>query len=209
MRVQASEALPPFVKTDNLFYMRVCSVTFCLLLMSLPVLHGQTAAQRENARLREEQLLRQTEELTNIMTRLERAEQRLMRLEAEMAQLRASNRTLEQKLTSLEANFAKDREALLDEVAQIIATSQRPTSQPTIRTPTPGGARPAQAQSPVSSTARQGVEYVVQRGDTLSSIVRKLAAQGIRTSVAEIAEANQLADPTRIRVGQKLIIPQR
>ncbi len=186
---------------------------YLLLLMymtNLVAMQAQTAAQREEAKLREEQLLRQTEEIANLITRLERAEQRMSKLEAEIAQLRNASLATERRITALDAKISKDRDAILDEVAQIVAQSQKTTSAPppTIKNPTPGGARPAQQQT--STTAQEaGYEYVVRRGDTLSKIVRTLAAQGIKTSVQEISAANNLSDPTMIRVGQKLFIPKR
>lgn len=51
-------------------------------------------------------------------------------------------------------------------------------------------------------SADAGEIYVVQPGDTLSAI-----AQRYQISVRSIAQANGLADPNRIRVGQKLVIP--
>jgi LysM repeat protein len=44
--------------------------------------------------------------------------------------------------------------------------------------------------------------YVVQRGDTLSKI-----AQELDTSVAALADANNITNPDRIYIGQELIIP--
>lgn len=49
---------------------------------------------------------------------------------------------------------------------------------------------------------REGVTYTVQRGDTLSSIAGKFGA-----SVRDIQNANKIADPRNIQVGQTLFIP--
>ncbi|MBA4136354.1 MAG: peptidoglycan-binding protein [Opitutus sp.] len=51
---------------------------------------------------------------------------------------------------------------------------------------------------------KQGVNYTVQAGDTLSGIAQKHNAR-----LADITNANKISDPTRIRVGQTLFIPQR
>lgn len=48
-------------------------------------------------------------------------------------------------------------------------------------------------------------QYVVKRGDTLSSIARRLLGSAGKWSV--LADANHIADPNRIRVGQTLVIP--
>jgi len=45
--------------------------------------------------------------------------------------------------------------------------------------------------------------YVVQSGDSLSAIARRFS-----TSVAQLTSLNQLADSHRIRVGQRLLLPQ-
>lgn len=46
------------------------------------------------------------------------------------------------------------------------------------------------------------MDYVVQRGDTLTTIARQH-----KVSVAAIVEANSIANPDMIRVGQRLVIP--
>ncbi|MGC9334548.1 MAG: peptidoglycan DD-metalloendopeptidase family protein [Anaerolineae bacterium] len=57
---------------------------------------------------------------------------------------------------------------------------------------------PATAQEPTP----EAPTYVVQSGDTLFSI-----AQRFETTVEAIAVANDLADPSLIQIGQKLVIP--
>jgi len=59
-------------------------------------------------------------------------------------------------------------------------------------------ARPSAAQDPTLAPT----VYVVKRGDTLSSI-----AVQFNTTVAAIATANQIGDPSLIVVGQRLVIP--
>ncbi len=49
---------------------------------------------------------------------------------------------------------------------------------------------------------KEGVSYTVQRGDTLSSIAHKTGAR-----MQDIINANKIADPTRLQVGQTLFIP--
>lgn len=57
--------------------------------------------------------------------------------------------------------------------------------------------------SPVAVQAADGPTYVVQPGDTVASIA---AANGV--AARALADANGLADPDLIRVGQVLIIPR-
>lgn len=61
----------------------------------------------------------------------------------------------------------------------------------------PAAAAPAAAAPAVSS-----ITHVVKAGETLGGIAKKY-----QVKVGEIATANNIADPTRIRVGQSLKIP--
>ena len=50
---------------------------------------------------------------------------------------------------------------------------------------------------------KEGINYTVQSGDTLAVIARKNNAK-----LQDIINANKIADPTRVRAGQTLFIPQ-
>lgn len=66
-------------------------------------------------------------------------------------------------------------------------------------------ASPTAATAPVSpspSPPSGGEIYTVESGDTLSSI-----AQRFDTTVEAIVEANDLADPDTLSIGDELIIP--
>jgi len=79
-------------------------------------------------------------------------------------------------------------------------------------TPPVGSARPEVALHPEPPSAspkafsedfpKQGISYAVQKGDTLALIAKKTGAK-----FQDIVNANQLADPSKIRIGQKLFIP--
>jgi LysM repeat protein len=58
------------------------------------------------------------------------------------------------------------------------------------------------APPPASSGQQETVEHIVQRGETLSSIARRYG-----TTWKAIADLNQLANPSVIVAGQKLLIP--
>jgi chromosome segregation ATPase len=49
-----------------------------------------------------------------------------------------------------------------------------------------------------------GVPYVVQPGDSLSSIARKL-----NSTVRDIQNANQISDPRNLKAGDTIFVPQR
>ena len=66
-----------------------------------------------------------------------------------------------------------------------------------------------QATRPVVQTTfsedfpKEGINYTVVSGDTLSGIAKKTGGK-----MADIRNANKISDDTRIRVGQTLFIPQ-
>ena len=52
---------------------------------------------------------------------------------------------------------------------------------------------------------KEGIEYQVQVGDTLSGIAKKF-----NSTVADIQNANKISDPSRdLRAGQKIFVPQK
>ncbi len=64
--------------------------------------------------------------------------------------------------------------------------------------------REAEAKQAAKEAAAQksGYNHVVEAGQTLSAI-----AQAYKVSVKSIMQANNIKDPTKVRVGQKLFIP--
>ncbi len=81
--------------------------------------------------------------------------------------------------------LGKQTNAALDSVAKNQAT--RPVVQTTFSEEFP----------------KEGVNYTVQAGDTLAVIAKNNNAK-----VQDIVNANKISDPTKIRVGQTLFIPQ-
>ena len=93
--------------------------------------------------------------------------------------------TLQQVSGQLE-KLARETQRAIDAVAKGAAT------RPAVATPTFTEEYP-----------KEGVSYTVQKGDTLSSIAHKTGAK-----MQDIINANKIADPTRLQVGQTLFIPQ-
>ena len=92
--------------------------------------------------------------------------------------------TLNQVSSQME-RLAKQTQAAIDALAKNQAT--RPAVQTTFTEEFP----------------REGINYTVQSGDTLAVIAHKTNAK-----LKDIINANKISDPTRIRVGQTLFIPQ-
>lgn len=70
--------------------------------------------------------------------------------------------------------------------------------------PPPAAAEPVEEEEELSPAAEPSAPriHVVEGGDTLWGLSRRYGV-----TVRELEEANQLADPGRLAIGQKLIIP--
>jgi LysM repeat protein len=105
----------------------------------------------------------------------------------------SQNQVLQQVARQMES-LAKQTNAALDALSR--------------QSPPPVQARPAvQAAEPAKtafgdSYPKEGVSYTVAKGDTVGLIAKKTGAK-----VQDIIDANKLADPSRIQVGQVLFIP--
>jgi LysM repeat protein len=93
------------------------------------------------------------------------------------------NETLQQVGAQME-KLARQTNAAIESLAKGMAT------------------RPTVPASFSEDYAKEGVSYTVQRGDTLALIAKKTGAKQ-----QDIINANKLADPSRIQVGQTLFIP--
>jgi len=76
-----------------------------------------------------------------------------------------------------------------------------PLSAPAVA---PATIEPAPIISEKDTKTAGTIEYIVNKGDSLGTIAKKH-----NVSRSELIELNKIADPNKIRVGQKLIIPKR
>lgn len=147
------------------------------------------------------------EDQRRLSSRVEGLELEISRISSELAALRArttqaadaGSRALEARIAELDARLRaldaareKDKQELLDslsrKIAQIMSAPATSTKKP--------AAGERKTTGPMT-----GYEHVVQPGETLSAIA---AAYGV--SVKVIMEDNDIKDPNRLRVGQKLFI---
>jgi LysM repeat protein len=152
-----------------------------------------------------EELIRQNRELTAQVERQLRSQSGQMGDVVRQAQLNQAVNDIQQKN---QAATAEMRRQILRDVTQQIeqlgkqtqaaidALARNVSSRPS--------APPARTQEFSTDFPREGVSYTVQRGDTLSGI-----ASRHNSTVRDIQNANQIADPASIQVGQTLFIPQR
>lgn len=108
----------------------------------------------------------------------------------ESADIQASHRAgVDRRIQALDQARAADRQAMVDEVSRRIAGHLEQTAAQ--RAPTPSAPR-----------TERGRYHEVRSGETLSEIA---AAYGARVNV--IVQANEIPDPNRLRIGQRLFIP--
>jgi LysM repeat protein len=113
------------------------------------------------------------------------------------------NRTVADLNRSVQGSLSDQRRDVLAQVARQIEALGRQTNAALDALAKNQATRPAVQTSFSEDFPKQGVNYTVQSGDTLSGIAQK---HGARTQ--DIINANKITDPTRIRVGQTLFIPQ-
>lgn len=175
---------------------------FFLLLMlvgCVPVLQAQyRATVSPQAFAQQTQQLREVQySLQTLMARLESIELRQTQLESKLSVLEKGARfankddlaALRTDMEALRASQGEMREAVVAELSGKMAKIIQQQESA------------AQAKA---SAARQrsGYEHVVEAGETVSAI-----AQAYKVTTKSILEANKIKDPTKIRVGQKLFIP--
>lgn len=90
------------------------------------------------------------------------------------------------------------------EQAPISAPAPAPAPMPVAVEPAPMPA-PAHGAAKGGGAAKAGGSYVVQKGDTLYGISRKVYGSNAR--VKDIIAANPGIDPNAIKVGQKIVLP--
>lgn len=155
------------------------------------------------ARRQDMQMLR--EEMRKLNGRTEGHELELQRLQANIAAMQSEQtamraqeeertRTaldeLDRRLRRLETLREEDRKALVETLSARMAEmlKRRPSAAPRAST---------------RSSSGYGYEHIVEPGQTLSAI-----AQVYGVKAQAIIEANQLKNPDRLVVGQKLFIPE-
>lgn len=159
-------------------------------------------------------------QIANVTQEVEALEQRLGQLELELeAQVRARKQWQQQlaayaeRQEQLQTAYADLRQSLERQIARLEEADQQQTREIIAEVSRQITKLNKQVLSARSTTQKQvafsddypeqGVVYTVNSGDTLSEIARKLNAR-----VQDIQNANRIADPKRLQIGQTLFIPQ-
>lgn len=182
------------------------SLAFPALLAVMAGLSGCVTLVDESTQMQQrEDMLMLQEKLNKIEGRVETVEMEVERMQGGVDSLRSTAarqgevRSVQSRLDQVEAGLRtveaareKDKQEIIDKLSAQIAKI--------VRTPPSSGAARRQTTRSASDT---GYEHVVQSGETLSEIA---SAYGVTVKV--ILDNNEIGDPNRLRVGQKLFIPE-
>lgn len=144
----------------------------------------------------------QAQALREVQMALQRLESRLDAIEQQQSALSGRISTLERgngaaskddiaalraDLNAVKAQQAEMRGEIVSDLSKRMAQVQ---------------AKQAAALQAQQAAQKSGYEHVVEAGQTISEIAR-----AYKVSTQSILKANKISDPTKIRVGQKLFIP--
>lgn len=178
---------------------------FLFVLAVAPAALGQSA-QVEIANLREDVrgLSQRVADLTLRLEQLERENADLRRKSAAADKAGAATAQFKDALADLNRDLRAAIASSKTETLQQVASQMEKLAKQTnaaLDSLAKGGGKPATAGF-TDDFPKDGVSYTVQKGDTLATIARKTGARQ-----QDIINANRLADPSRITVGQTLFIP--
>ena len=119
-------------------------------------------------------------------------------------------KTLAEKIAEVDKKRAEDKQAISEEIRKSMAGLEK--SLAGSASPSHAPAAPSTEPDPAAA-ADKGFLYVIQSGDTLLAIVKTYNAdfksKGLKTiTLKQARDANPGVDWTRLKVGQKIIIPR-
>lgn len=159
----------------------------------------ELASLREDVRLLQQRI----GELTLSVEQLARENAALQSKSSQSyATIEQLNKAIAELSRSLQSDLTEQKREILNQVAAQLEKMGKQTNAALEALAKNQGARPTVQTSFSDDFPKQGINYTVQAGDTLSGIAQKNGAK-----MQDIINANKLSDPTKIRVGQKLFIP--
>ncbi len=233
--------------------MRISALLFsaALCLAAPSGLPAQDPGAAQDAEAAREKLLKASDELDNIQANSESTRAAVDGMKTDVATMQQSmtklendNAALKQQLADMQAAFdqykadqAKERQTLIDNVADMIASSGAKSSKKkkaaaeTAETPAPAPSTevhssmettaPSLAPPPDNSAAatadntpppvpkkEHGYFHVVAPGETVSMIAEAFRDQGIKVTSSQIRKANGLTPDSVLKPGEKLFIPK-
>lgn len=180
--------------------------TVALLLCPAVIAPAQIDVRSEVASLRQDVSLlsQRVGELTMTVEQLNRDNATLQsKTSQSYVTLEQLNKAIADMNRALQSALSDQKREVLGQVAGQLAKLGSQTNAALDALAKNQATRPPVSTSFNESFPKEGINYTVQSGDTLSGI-----AQKNNSRVADIVNANKITDPTRINVGQTLFIPQ-
>lgn len=172
-----------------------------LLVFSLQPLGAQYGdpAAREDEAIERQKILKAADQIELLVQQNQKMQQELVKMQQQISGLQEEKTALQKRVEEIEKNAAKDKQALLKEVAAIVASKSSGSSSTQAA---------AQEEKPPSQVKQEGYEYEVKAGDSLWAIAKAYQDAGVKVSVEEIRKANNMGKSQDLRVGQKLFVPK-
>ncbi|MBI2510713.1 MAG: LysM peptidoglycan-binding domain-containing protein [Opitutae bacterium] len=160
---------------------------------------SELASLREDVR----ELRQRIGELTLTVEQLNRENSALQsKASQSYATIEQLNKAVADLNRAVQGDLSEQKREILAQVATQLVTMGKQTNAALEALAKNQATRPAVQTSFSEDFPKQGVNYTVQAGDTLSAIAQKNGAK-----MQDIVNANKLSDPTKIRPGQTLFIP--
>ena len=181
-----------------------CLLTSLILAGNAPAQIDQTRMDLVNLREDVRMLSQRVGELTMTVEQLARDNNTLQsRGNQNYVTLEQLNRVVSELNRTVQGGLADQKREVLTQVAGQMERLAKQTQVAIDALAKNQAARPAVPTVFTEDFPKEGTNYTVQAGDTLSVIAKKTNAK-----MQDIINANKIADPTKIRVGQTLFIPQ-
>ena len=178
-----------------------------LMLTLVGLMHGQVDGTRiEVASLRQDVALlnQRVGELTMAIEQLTRDNTALQaKASQSYVTIEQLNKSVADANRAMQAALADQKREMLQQVAGQIERLGKQTNAALDALAKSQATRPVVQTTFSEDFPKEGTNYTVVNGDTLSGIAKKTGGK-----LADIRNANKISDDTKIRVGQTLFIPQ-
>ena len=181
-----------------------CLLASLILAGNAPAQIDQTRMDLVNLREDVRMLSQRVGELTMTVEQLARDNNTLQsRGNQNYVTLEQLNRVVSELNRTVQGGLADQKREVLTQVAGQMERLAKQTQVAIDALAKNQATRPAVPTVFTEDFPKEGTNYTVQAGDTLSVIAKKTNAK-----MQDIINANKITDPTKIRVGQTLFIPQ-
>ena len=175
-----------------------------LLAVAAPAQVDSNRIELANLRQDVSQLTQRVGELTMTVEQLNRDNTSLQaKTNQSFVTLEQLNKAVADLNRAMQSALAEQKRETLQQVAGQIERLGKQTNTALDALAKNQATRPAVQTTFSEEFPKEGVNYTVVNGDTLSGIAKKTGAK-----LTDIRNANKISDDTKIRVGQTLFIPQ-